>query len=625
MAGLARYLLWKFLPIATVFAAVLLYLAPIDHGHLRLQPTHLYHELKWAGYYAADRLQPYTSRVGLGVRRKQLVAAYIAKEAPIAKAGILANIGPHGSKSGGAKPGIVIASPSTKDPDYLYTWTRDAALVLKLLVDEYTYGYDLSLGDLINDYVTAQAELQKVANPSGGPKTGGLGEPKFYINHTAFTDPWGRPQHDGPALRAMTLISYSKWLLENSNETHVSEVLWPIIEKDLDYVVNYWNRTGFDLWEEVSSSSFFTTAVQHRALREGATLAEAISGKAAAAQYAEQADNALCFLQTYWNEDISYVVANTAPGRSGKDANVILASIHTFDPAAGCDSTTFQPCSDKVLATVYAYTDVFRGLYKINWGQPYGDAIATGRYPEDIYMGGHPWYLTTAAVAELLYDAIYVWKRQGYVGITKTSLSFFRIVLPTIRPRMYTWEDPLFVDIVLAVKHLADGFLAVNAKYTPWDGSLSEQFHRNTGELLSAMDLTWSYAASLTAFHARAEVLRPQPWGAKNLQVPHVCKSNPPKLIPLEFSVIAETVYGEDIYVTGSIEALQHWSTDLAVKLSATKYPTWTGRIEVPANSALEYKYIRKGDSDSVTWEAGGNRFLETSDEKTQTHDEWHD
>jgi hypothetical protein len=33
------------------------------------------------------------------------------------------------------------------------------------------------------------------------------------------------------------------------------------------------NNTGFDLWEEVSGSSFFTTNAQHRALVEGSALA----------------------------------------------------------------------------------------------------------------------------------------------------------------------------------------------------------------------------------------------------------------------------------------------------------------------------------------------------------------
>jgi glucoamylase len=93
---------------------------------------------------------------------------------------------------------------------------------------------------------------------------------------------------------------------------------------------------SFDLWEEVSSSSFFTTAVQHRSLREGAALATALGQTSVVSNYNTQAGNILCFLQSYWNPTGGYITANTGGGRSGKDANTALASIHTFDPAAGC-------------------------------------------------------------------------------------------------------------------------------------------------------------------------------------------------------------------------------------------------------------------------------------------------
>jgi glucoamylase len=53
----------------------------------------------------------------------------------------------------------------------------------------------------IEAYIAAQANLQTVPNLSGDLSTGGLGEPKFNIDGTAFTGSWGRPQRDGPALR----------------------------------------------------------------------------------------------------------------------------------------------------------------------------------------------------------------------------------------------------------------------------------------------------------------------------------------------------------------------------------------------------------------------------------------
>ena len=85
-----------------------------------------------------------------------VVDQYIAKESPVAKAGLLANIGSKGSRAPGTlvsspfffffvsinhasfvKPGVVVASPSTQDPNYFFTWTRDSSLVFKTLIDQY--------------------------------------------------------------------------------------------------------------------------------------------------------------------------------------------------------------------------------------------------------------------------------------------------------------------------------------------------------------------------------------------------------------------------------------------------------------------------------------------------------
>lgn len=52
-----------------------------------------------------------------------------------------------------------------------------------------------------------------MGNPSGDLSSGGLGEAKFHVDSTEFTGDWGRPQRDGPALRAAALIAYGKWLV----------------------------------------------------------------------------------------------------------------------------------------------------------------------------------------------------------------------------------------------------------------------------------------------------------------------------------------------------------------------------------------------------------------------------
>lgn len=305
------------------------------------------------------------------------VDAWLATEQIVAVQGVLNNIGTAGSKAQGAGAGIVIASPSKTDPDYFYTWTRDAALTVKCLVDRFVAGQN-DVESLIQDYISAQARLQTVSNPSGGLCTGGLAEPKFNVNETAFTGAWGRPQRDGPALRATTMIDYANHLCAQGQEDTVRSIIWPIVQNDLSYVAQNWNETTFDLWEEVDSSSLFTTAMQYRALVQGEALATTLG--LSCTSCVSQIPLVLCFLQSYWSDD--FFLSNTGGGRSGKDVNSILTSIHMYDPAAACDASTLQPCSDKALSNHKVVTDSFRSVYALNSGISEGEAVAVGRYPE---------------------------------------------------------------------------------------------------------------------------------------------------------------------------------------------------------------------------------------------------
>lgn len=121
-----------------------------------------------------------------------------------------------------------------------YTWTRDSALTFKCIVDTFIHNYSPSLQTQIQNYISSQAYLQTVSNPSGNLASGGLAEPKFNADMSAFTGSWGRPQRDGPALRATALITYSKWLINNGYASTASSIVWPIIQNDLSYVAQYW-------------------------------------------------------------------------------------------------------------------------------------------------------------------------------------------------------------------------------------------------------------------------------------------------------------------------------------------------------------------------------------------------
>lgn len=593
------------------------------------------------------------------------LSTWMAAESPIALQGVLNNIGSTGAWSAGAKAGIVIASPSQNNPDYLYTWTRDSALTFKMIVDTFIATGNTSLESHIEDYVGSQAVLQGVSNPSGTLSTGGLGEPKFNIDETAYTGSWGRPQRDGPALRATALIAYAKYLISNGRTSSVTNIVWPIIRNDLSYVAQYWNQTGYDLWEEVSGSSFFTIAVQHRALVEGSALASSIGSSCSYCD--SQAPQLLCFLQNFWTGSYINSNINVNNGRTGKDANSILASIHTFDPSAtACDDTTFQPCSAKALANHKQVIDSFRSIYTINSGIAEGTAVAVGRYAEDSYYNGNPWYLNTFAAAEQLYDALYQWNSIGSITVTSVNLAFFQDLDSSIATGTYSSSSATYSTLTSAVKTYADGYMSVAEKYTPSNGSLSEQYSKSDGTPLSAYDLTWSYAAFLTAYARRNSVV-PASWGEPSANtVPSLCSSSSATgtyssvtstsfptgtstgsssttsstgtatttktsttgsssttttsssscatatSVAVTFDEIATTYYGESVYLTGSISQLGSWSTSSGIALSASQYTSsnnlWYVTVTLPAGTSFEYKFYRVESDGSIEWESDPNR-----------------
>ncbi|TPW13082.1 MAG: glucoamylase [Acidimicrobiaceae bacterium] len=78
----------------------------------------------------------------------------------------------------------------------------------------------------------------------------------------------------------------------------------------------------------------------------------------------------------------------------------------------------------------------------------------------------------------------------------------------------------------------------------------------------------------------------------------------------------ASTTYGQQMYVTGNTTALGNWNTDLAVPLDPATYPVWKNTINLPASTVVQYKYFRKNDDGTVTWETiagGGNRSRTTA------------
>lgn len=275
--------------------------------------------------------------------------------------------------------------------------------------------------------------------------------------------------------------------------------------------------------------------------------------------------------------------------------------------------------------------------------------MAVGRYPSDTYYGGNPWYLCTLAVAEQLYDAVYVWKQQGSIEVTDTSEAFFQALVSGVSTGTYDSGSSTYSSLLSAVMDFADGFVDIVAQYTPSDGHLSEEFSKSDGSPVSANDLSWSYAAFLTAANRRAGVIPPSWAGTSAASVPGTCQATsvsgsyasvssvsfaasetpttgsvppsptstgctPPTSVYVTFKETVTTSYGETIKIVGDISALGNWNTDDAVALNADEYssanPVWEVVIQLAAGEAIQYKYINVASDGSVTWEADPNHTI---------------
>ncbi|CAN3359781.1 hypothetical protein DICA2_D06722 [Diutina catenulata] len=410
--------------------------------------------------------------------------------------GIFANIGASAGRS--VKPGVVIASPSKVWPDYFYQWTRDSALVMKTVIDIGSDG-SVDVEPIVSAYLDNQYHLQRLKTRSGGFSSGGLGEPKFMVNNTSFDEDWGRPQPDGPALRVITA---GNWILNHTDNG--TFVFSEIIKPDLEYVMTSWNQKGFDLWEEIEGFHFYTSMAQLKALDVGRALARMYGDL----DLVPAIDKAYKELKEFiWKHYPHLGVLVETPElaeagvRTGTDAGVILASLHTHSDHIG--SVPFAPVSRHVLNSLGFLIADMAHEYQLNrWGQ----GVALGRYKEDIYDGystseGNPWFLVTASAAEVIYRLVHH-HTSGQVAVSIEEGDWLAQFVedPSVSLEHGTRRFNHLMGLL--VKH-ADSFLEVVRRHAGAEGSLSEQFNRYNGFMQGAQHLTWSYAAVWQALRWR--------------------------------------------------------------------------------------------------------------------------
>lgn len=419
--------------------------------------------------------------------------------------------------------GSIIASPSRSNPEYYYHWVRDAALVADSLVNIYvdprfqSSPLKAQVRAFLLDHLQFNSKIQVSSESFKG-----LGEPKFWVTGLPYTGPWGRPQNDGPALRA-------------SNHARILDIAlrekWPelktlvplfygakipadsLIKRDLEFVGHHWRETNFDLWEEVYGMHFYTLLAQRKSLLVGSQVANAYKDGGAAQFYSSQASQISKTLENFWAPSKGFIEATKfqqrGRGKSQLDSAVLLAVLHSEIP-----ESQFSVADPRVLSTFLKLKSSFDSIYTVNKNKDYGTAI--GRYPEDTYDGyktnsrGNPWVLTTAASAEFLYRLTLSHiknKRIVINDVNRNYYSGFGTGLQLKSGQVLTVIDPAYSLILKNLFVEADSYLSRILFHRNADGSLSEQINRETGFMQGAPNLTWSHASIITAKLRRDEAL----------------------------------------------------------------------------------------------------------------------
>jgi glucoamylase len=395
-----------------------------------------------------------------------------------------------------SKPGCIIAAPSYPrhtpgvDQDYVFNWVRDGAITAMELAAATVPDEHVGGSQAVFDYVTFARLCQQNAQPTRG--------------HACFTvdgqsRPWSE-QSDGPALQTVAILhAYDR--LDAPTKAVADE----LIRLNLEYLLAEFRNPTTSLWEEHSGLSFFARSAQLRCFRELAanTLGIAVpAGVDAAAAWLTDA------LAQHW--DGTQYVSFVAPERAGQSA---LPDDLGYDPnidiVQACIYGAVEATDPKLLATAARLRGQWADsgsstFYPVNGAdadRSLGPLL--GRYPGEYYdgngqdhrRGGHPWALCTCNFAELYYRLASLLDAGKSVPFDDpVSRDFFAQV------GIATGTAPQ--DAAQSLRDAGDRMLHAVIFHSD-HLELSEQFDGTSGYEKSVTNLTWSYAAFLSAARAR--------------------------------------------------------------------------------------------------------------------------
>ncbi len=399
-----------------------------------------------------------------------------------------------------SQPGAIIASPSYPqnypgtDQDYVYNWTRDAAITAFEVAAAPAPWTDLAaFANYVSFAQTCQAAALAANNVS-------IARACYLVNGQPRS--WS-DQNDGPALQTLAILA-----LWRSLPAAVQATGRAVIQANVSYLLGCYGDDTMNLWEEYKGPSFFAQSVILKCFQQ--VLAQntpcALGLNAARLQAAVNMlnDPKTGLSATFWNAtNARYMsIRNCPPGNyAGGDINadVVMASVYGA-----------IPCTDsKLLSSAAQIRDVFttaaNTAYPINARDAASPGVGPmiGRYPGDKYDGDtddticgtdHPWAPCTANFAELYYNLSQaIAANPGLLG-DSFATRFFAQVGITAKTTVSKAANLLRMagDKMLQALVYHSDFL-----------ELSEQFDGTSGYEKSVRNLTWSYAAFLSALRAR--------------------------------------------------------------------------------------------------------------------------
>ncbi|KIJ69360.1 carbohydrate-binding module family 20 protein [Hydnomerulius pinastri MD-312] len=283
----------------------------------------------------------------------------------------------------------------------------------------------------------------------------------------------------------------------------------------------------------------------------------------------------------------------------GTGANVFVAD---HDTERGGSSLNYQsPSNTYTLAHVFSLahpygTPTVLSSYEFSTydqGAPNGGAgTCSGNTGENGWLCQHRW----SAIA-------------GMVGFRNNVGS----------AALENWVSPAADQIAFGRGSL--GFVAINNDDYPWTATFTTPLPAGTycdvisgppsGSTCSGASYTVASGGTFSA-----TVL------ARNAIALHTGAQGTGSTVAVTFAETATTTYGENIFLSGSLAELGSWDTDNSIALSSANYPTWEVTVELPANTAFEYKFIRKETNGTIVWESDPNRDDTTPASGAQTLDD---